>query len=283
MRKGLLIAGLPLGLLALAFVVRAFFDHKPTSRFNGASRAPAACGRDLSRGAIIMLSGAPFDAMNPRQVRDAMDAYLDGVNASEFVHRCSGGKGLAVGLVKGQRKHLHQASWPAMCDALVAAGSSPIIIAGHSNGGASAVSLSRCLEAKGKTVDLLVTIDTVPTGRGLGDAFVVPANVKLSINTYVITNAVTWTIPFLFGHADKRADGKATINIGLEYRLPGFVAHRNAFLDFASGPLLDLTLASLEGAGEREMTRLALEKSRALAKESGIKGVFEGAGSKTEF
>src|SRR5688572_18750788 len=158
------------------------------------------CTRDLSKGAIVMLSGGGFDNMNPPEVRARMDAYVDAVNASEPVARCSNGRGLTSQLLPNQRtKHIHQAEWRKVCDALVARDASPIIIAGHSNGGAAAVSLSRCLEAKGKSVDLLITADSVPTVDDLGDVYTVPANVKMNVNTFVVPNPLTFTIPFPIG------------------------------------------------------------------------------------
>lgn len=37
--------------------------------------------RDLSKGAIVVLSGGGFDGMNPLEVRDRMDQYIADVNA----------------------------------------------------------------------------------------------------------------------------------------------------------------------------------------------------------
>jgi hypothetical protein len=173
---------------------------------------------------------------------------------------------------------------------------SPIIIAGHSNGGAAAVSLSRCLGNKGRTVDLLITADSVPTIDDLGEVYTVPSNVKFNVNTFVIPNALTFVVPFPIGRANTRAagDAKPLINIGMDYLLPGAVAHRNAFYDFAGGDekagafsrpfvLLDLTMATLRGASPTELATLAQEKAGAFSKSAGIRVTFAGPDSKMEF
>lgn len=268
-------------------------DGKPAA--SDEANQTAECKRDLSRGAIVMMSGGGFDAANPPEVRARMDAYLDSVNASEVVHRCSGGQGMTYQLLPDQQtKHVHQTKWPKLCDSLAERDAAPIVIAGHSNGGAAAISLSRCLEGKGKTVDLLITADSVATGNDLGDVYTVPGNVRVNVNTFLVPNAFTFLIPFPFGRANKRTanDAKPTINVGMEYLLPGAIAHRNAFYDFAGGDirdggvfarpfaLLDLTLAYLGGADDTAMAALALEKAQGLSSAARIRIKYDGPNSR---
>lgn len=255
--------------------------------------APAPCPKDLSNAAVVMLSGGAFDAMNPPEVRARMDAYVQALNATEHVRRCSGGRGLAVRLLEDQTTdHLHQSRWRDACDALIARDAGPIVVVGHSNGGASAVSLARCLEGAGREVELLITADSVPTGVDLGDVFTVPATVKVNVNTFVVPNVVTWTLPFPFGKANRADPSGATevINIGLDYLLPAAVSHRNAFYDFAGGDatpegysrpfvLFDLTLAALGGASPAELRRLAHGRSEELSRAAKIPMTLEAGGT----
>ena len=119
---------------------------------------------DLTKGVIVILSGGGFDEMNPQEVRDRMDECITQVNNDPFVQANSGGAGLTFHLLPGQTtKHLHQTQWRAVCNALQLRDATPLIIVGHSNGGAAAVSLSWCLNAAGKTVNLVFTCDSVPT------------------------------------------------------------------------------------------------------------------------
>jgi hypothetical protein len=253
----------------------------------------AGCVRDLSKGAAVMLSGGPIDATNPPEVLDRMDAYLDSVNQDAVVQRCSKGKGLAVRMLDGQTtNHIHQSRWQDVCDALVKLDASPIIIAGHSNGGAAGVSLSRCLKAKGKKVDLLLTADSVGTLNDLGPVYAVPSNVGLNVNTFNIPNALTWTVPFPIGKANTSEDSgdkQPIVNIGVGYLLPGAVAHRNAFYDFAGGAqkddaytrpymLLDLTLASLKGADAQAIVQMSKAEAKDWAKAAGIHMTIQSGG-----
>src|SRR3954447_18096536 len=114
--------------------------------------AAATPARDLSHGVIVVLSGGGFDAMNPAEVRNRMDQYITDVNADPFVQANTGGAGLTFKLLAGQNKpHLHQAKWRQICDALKLLTASPLILVGHSNGGAAAVDLARCLQSQGKS------------------------------------------------------------------------------------------------------------------------------------
>src|SRR3954471_12208256 len=151
-------------------------------------QAPAPTpARDLTQGVIIVLSGGGFDAMNPVEVRDRMDRYITDVNADPFVQANTGGAGLTFKLLAGQNKpHLHQGKWRQICAALNLLTASPLILVGHSNGGAAAVDLARCLQSQGKSVDLLWSADSVLTLDDIGDINKVPANVTLNVNPYVI-------------------------------------------------------------------------------------------------
>ncbi len=218
---------------------------------------------DLSAGVIVMLSGGPFDLMNPPEVRDRMDQYILDVNADPFVQAQTGGNGLTFRLLPDQQlPHLHQTKWRQICAALNLLAATPLILVGHSNGGAAAVDLAKCLQTQGKTVDLLFTCDSVLTLDDIGDVNKVPANVALNFNSYVIPTPAWLLAPFPIGRmnrrqADDTLDG--ILNIGLTYNLPGALAHRNAFYEIAGGDkasaggfklpdlLLDVTLAALRG------------------------------------
>jgi hypothetical protein len=225
-------------------------------------RAAPSVTRDLSAGVIVVLSGGGFDAMNPREVRDRMDGYITEVNADPFVQANTGGNGLTFQLLPGQRTpHLHQTKWRQICHALNLLAATPLILVGHSNGGAAAVDLARCLQTQGKSVDLLFSADSVLTLDDIGDVNKVPANVKLNFNPYVIPTPAWLLAPFPVGtrnrrQADNSLDG--ILNIGLVYNLPGALAHRNAFYEIAGGDktgsgykrphlLREVTLAVLRG------------------------------------
>ena len=229
-----------------------------------AKRATAAvpAPRDLTQGVIVVLSGGGFDAMNPVEVRDRMDQYITDVNADPFVQANTGGAGLKFKLLPGQtKKHLHQAKWRQICDALKLLSASPLILVGHSNGGAAAMDLARCLQTQGKSVDLLWSADSVLTLDDIGDINKVPSNVTLNVNPYVIPSPAWLLAPFPIGKPNRRQvdhslDG--VLNIGLTYNLPGALAHRNAFYELAGGDkvgagyklphlLRDVTLAVLRG------------------------------------
>jgi pimeloyl-ACP methyl ester carboxylesterase len=232
---------------------------KPT-----ASQAPPpAPPRDLRNGVIVVLSGGGFDAMNPKEVRDRMDQYIADVNADPFVVANTGGQGLTFKLLPNQKtSHLHQAQWRQICSALRLLPASPLILVGHSNGGAAAMDLARCLQSQGKSVDLVFSADSVLTLDDIGDVNQVPPNVVLNINPYVIPTPAWLLAPFPIGkrnhrQVDNSLDG--ILNIGLVYNLPGALAHRNAFYELAGGDksstgtlklphlLLQVTLAVLRG------------------------------------
>src|SRR5690242_2815659 len=68
--------------------------------------------RDLSKGVIVILSGGPFDWMNPIEVRNRMDQIIMDINADPWVLANTAGKGLAFQLLGDQKSpHIHQARW----------------------------------------------------------------------------------------------------------------------------------------------------------------------------
>jgi len=218
--------------------------------------------RDLSAGVIVVLSGGGFDKMNPKEVRERMDQYITDVNADPFVQANTGGNGLTFKLLPNQQdKHLHQAKWRQICSALNLLAASPLILVGHSNGGAAAVDLARCLRSQGKSVDLLFSCDSVLTLDDIGDVNKIPANVLLNFNSYVIPTPAWILLPFPIGKRNHRETDNSLdgiLNIGLTYNLPGAIAHRNAFYEIAGGDktstgyklphlLRDVTLAVLRG------------------------------------
>jgi len=235
---------------------------KKTTKTPKRRSAPLTLPRDLSAGVIVVLSGGGFDAMNPSEVRQRMDQYIADVNADPYVQANTGGSGLRFNLLPNQQKpHLHQAKWRQICAALNLLAAKPLILVGHSNGGAAAVDLARCLQSQGKSVDLLFSCDSVLTLDDIGDINKIPPNVKLNFNSYVIPTPAWLLVPFPIGtrnrrQADNSLDG--ILNIGLTYNLPGALAHRNAFYELAGGDkvggvykrprlLLDVTLAVLQG------------------------------------
>lgn len=262
-------------------------------------QAAAAAGAvtDLSKGVIVILSGGGFDAMNPQEVRDRMDQTIVGVNADPFVQAATGGLGLTFKVLPNQRtKHLHQRKWRQICQALSLLDATPLILVGHSNGGAAAVDLARCLQAQGKAVDLLFTCDSVLTLDDNGDINRVPANVGLNVNSYVIPTPAWILAPFPIGKRNKR-EGTGTIdgiiNAGLKYNLPGAVAHRNAFYELAGGDLdsggnykrpqliLDVTLRVLRGENMGLITQAVKDSLQVLATKSHIDIEFETTGDTT--
>jgi hypothetical protein len=228
-----------------------------------AAAGPAPAARDLSQGVIVVLSGGGADAMNPQEVRDRMDQYITDVNADPFVQANSGGNGLTFQLLPNQsKKHLHQTKWRQICSALNLLTASPLVIVGHSNGGAAAVDLARCIQSQGKTVDLLFTCDSVFTLDDNGDVYSVPPNVVLNFNTYTIPTPAFFLAPFPIGKPNRRQIDNSLdgiLNIGLKYNLPGVLGHRNAFYEIAGGDrwangtykrphqLLQVTLDVLKG------------------------------------
>jgi hypothetical protein len=251
-----------------------------------AAAGPAPAARDLSQGVIVDLSGGGFDGMNPREVRDRMDQYITEVNADPFVQANTGGSGLAFRLLPNQsKKHLHQARWRQICAALNLRAASPLIIVGHSNGGAAALNLARCVQSQGKTVDLVFSCDSVLTLDDNGDVNLVPPNVLLNVNTYVIPTPAWLLAPFPIGKANRRQiDGSldGVLNIGLKYNLPGALAHRNAFYEIAGGDttaagaykrpelLLQVTLGVLRGDSAFDIEQAALPALQELSTTSNL-------------
>jgi hypothetical protein len=250
---------------------------------------------DLSKGVIVILSGGGFDQMNPVEVRDRMDEIITHVNGDPFVQASSGGQGLTFQLLPGQTtKHLHQTQWRALCDVLKLRDATPLIIVGHSNGGAAAVSLSRCLNAVGKTVDLLFTADSVQTLDDLGDVDEVPSNVRLNINSYTKPTPAWFLAPFPIGkrnHRETDLSLTGILNAGLAYNLPGVLGHRNAFYDLAGGdktgpttykhPLMsqETILASLHGTADAAIISAAIAALQTLATQTHTKIDISTAGS----
>jgi hypothetical protein len=236
--------------------------------------------RDLSNGVIVVLSGGGVDEMNPKDVRDRMDEYITDVNADAYVQANTGGKGLKFKLLPGQKDpHLHQTKWRKICDALNRLEATPLILVGHSNGGAAAMNIARCVRSQGKSVDLLFSADTVLTLDDIGDVNTVPPNVRLNFNPYVIPTLEWLLLPFPIGEPNRRqADGSLDdiLNIGLEYHLGGAIAHKNAFYHLAGGDkkrgghrfphlLLDVTLAVLRGESNYEIIKNAVKPLQTLS------------------
>lgn len=193
----------------------------------------------LSRGAIVVLSGGPVDAMNPLEVRDRMNQLIEDVNRDSYVVEHTGGRGLTFKVLVGQKEgYLHQTAWRKVCEQLKTLKPSPLIVIGHSNGGAASMSLARCLQDAGVSVDLLFSADSVFTLDDLGDPNEVASNVTLNINSCVIPTEEFWICPLPIGRRNRREAGPALegiVNIGLEYHLGGGGAHRNAFYELAGG------------------------------------------------
>jgi hypothetical protein len=252
---------------------------------------PIAAARDLSQGVIVVLSGGGVDAMNPQEVRDRMDQYITDVNTDPFVQVNTGGNGLTFRLLPNQsKKHLHQAKWRQICTALNLLTASPLVIVGHSNGGAAAMSLARCVQSQGKMVDLLFTCDSVFTLDDIGDIYQVPPNVVLNFNTYTIPTPAFFLAPFPIGKPNRRQidnslDG--VLNIGLKYNLPGVLGHRNAFYEIAGGDrrsngtykrphlLLQVTLAALRGDTAFDIIQDAMPPLQELSTRSKLDIVVE--------
>jgi hypothetical protein len=249
---------------------------------------------DLTKGVIVILSGGGFDEMNPVEVRERMDDCIDRINSDPYVQANSAGLGLTFQLLPGQTtKHLHQTEWRTLCDVLQLRDATPLVIVGHSNGGAAAVSLSRCLNAAGKTVDLLFTCDSVPTLDDLGDVDEMPGNVRLNINTYTKPTPAWFIAPFPIGKRNHREGTHAMtgiLNAGLAYNLPGVLGHRNAFYDVAGGdktgttyrhPLLiqESILASLRGTPDAAIVAAATAMLQTLASQTHTKIEIATAGT----
>ena len=258
-----------------------------------AQRGPHPVDRDLSKGVIVVLSGGPVDFMNPKEVRDRMNQFIADVNRHPYVVEHTQGKGLAFKLLPAQKeRYLHQTTWRKVCAKLKTLAPSPLIVVGHSNGGAAAMSLARCIDEAGLKIDLLFSADSIFTLDDLGDPNEVPSNVVLNVNSYVIPTEEFWICPFPIGRRNRRESGAELdrlLNIGLEYHLGGCVAHRNAFYELAGGDetegghsrphlLLDTTIASLRGESVDtilQATRLSL---RELSTKSKIRIALETKG-----
>jgi hypothetical protein len=263
---------------------------RQTSRTRARAAAPAA-PRDLTQGVIVVLSGGGFDAMNPVEVRTRMDQYIADVNADPFVQANTAGQGLTFRILPNQgTPHLHQTKWRQICDALRLVTATPLIVVGHSNGGAAAMDLARCLQSQGKSVDLVFSADSVLTLDDIGDINQVPPNVVLNFNPYVIPTPAWLLAPFPIGkrnrrQADNSLDG--ILNIGLKYNLPGALAHRNAFYELAGGDktsagaykrphlLLETTLAVLRGETNYDIFHAAEASLQVLATKSRLDIVVE--------
>ncbi len=243
--------------------------------------------RDLSQGVIVVLSGGPFDLMNPIEVRDRMDQIILEVNADPYVLANTGARGLTFKLLPDQQlNHIHQSKWKDVCGVLRGLKASPLILIGHSNGGAAVLDLARCL---GTPVDFAFTVDSVFTLIDNGDANKVPPNVKLNLNPHVIPTDLWWEAPFPFGHPNRREDNSldGILNIGLPFHEGLAFAHRDAFYDLAGGDdqfiggytypelIRDATLAVLKGADNDEVFQLAQAYLQVLANEVRIPIDFE--------
>ena len=251
---------------------------------SGKVRRAARAG-DLSKGVIVVLSGGFVDEMNPQDVRDRMDGYIADVNADPYVQAHTNGKGLKFKLLRNQvHPHIHQAEWRKVVQALETFKPSPLILVGHSYGGAAAVSVARSLEIGGTTVDLLCTHDSIQTINDLGDPNEVPATVRLNLNPYVIPTPAWMLAPFPIGRRNLRDDGSldGVINVGLTYNLGGAFSHKNAFYELAGGDkvggggfelphlLLDVTLAVLRGASNADVLTMVQAPLQTLATKSRI-------------
>ena len=220
---------------------------------------------DLREGVIIVLSGGPFEAMNPPEVLDHMDRLIADVNGDPWLQERTAGAGLRFSLLPQQmHAHLHQSQWRLLRDKLETLKARPLIIVGHSNGGAAAVDLAKTLAADERTVDLLITADSVATLDDVGDINDIPANVRFNLNSYVVPTPAWLLAPFPIGRRNRRSAGApatSLVNVGLAYDLPGALAHRNAFYDLTGGDfrngslaypdlMCDVILATLRGTAE---------------------------------
>ena len=257
-------------------------DLKKTKTDSETQIAP----RDLSLGAIAVLSGGPFDFTNPPEVLNRMDQLILDVNADPYVLANTGGQGLKFKLIPNQEfNHIHQSRWPDVCNSLKNLKTSPLILIGHSNGGAAVIDIARCLQNQEIFVDLAFTADSVFTLNDNGDVNKVPSNVKLNLNSYVLPTPYWPLLPFPFGQQNQREASNSLdgiLNIGLPYPEPGAIAHRDAFYDLAGGDLqatgaytypelfLQTILAVLRGAGNDEIFQLAQTDLQVLANDVDI-------------
>jgi hypothetical protein len=251
---------------------------EPASVTGKVSMPPAPI--DLSDGVIIVLSGGPFDPLNPPEVLDHMERFIDDVNSDPWVRERTGGAGLRFKLLQGQAHgHLHQSKWRSIRTALQNLKARPLIIVGHSNGGAAAVDLAKTLATDSRIVDVLFTADSVVTLDDVGDINRIPSNVRFNLNSYVIPTLAWMLAPFPIGERNVRdveAAETTLVNVGLQYNLPGALAHRNAFYDLNGGdirnnvaeyPLLmrDIVLALLRHTPDDEVIVGIAESMQTLA------------------
>ncbi len=247
--------------------------------------------RDLSNGVIVVLSGGPVDEMNPPEVRLRMETLISEINKDPAVLAGTGNQGLKFKLLPDQVwNHIHNSRWLEVCQVLEEIKPSPLIMVGHSNGGAAVIRIADYLAKKGIVVDFAFTADSVPTLDDVNDdVYEVPSNVKLNLNSHLNPNAlqtaIWWLPPFAYGLANKRkADGSldGILNISLLFfRDNGMIAHRDMFYDLAGGDqvlvggepggyiypelIRDATLAVLKGATNEEVFQLALPYLQTLA------------------
>jgi pimeloyl-ACP methyl ester carboxylesterase len=223
---------------------------------------------DLKDGVIIVLSGGPYDFTNPPEVLKRMDRVIADVNSDPWVQEQTNGAGLRFKLLTGQaHAHLHQRRWRDIRDKLRTLKAQPLIVVGHSNGGAAAASLAKTLAEDGKDIDLLVTADSVATLDDLGDINEIPSNVRFNLNSYVIPTLEWLLVPFPIGRRNKalgEGPSDALVNVGLAYRLPGALAHRNAFYDLAGGDLISGSFAYPEIFQDVILTILRKTSPRAI-------------------
>jgi pimeloyl-ACP methyl ester carboxylesterase len=209
--------------------------------------------------AIVVLSGGAVDSMNPQSVRSRMDEYIAAT-------------GLDYKILPNQRTpHIHHSRWRELIWPLRDA--RPLVIVGHSNGGAAAMSLARTLA---RPVDLLVTCDSVLTLDDVGDINQVPPNVRLNVNTYTIPTPAWFLAPFPFGRRNRGVSH--ILNVGLAYNLPGALAHRNTFYEIAGGYrysrqnlLQSVTTAVLQGETPTDIIAAARASLTVLATKSAIR------------
>ena len=210
-----------------------------TKKVGRAPSAPAMSNR-LDNAALVVLSGGPTDDLNPWDVRLLMESLFLDVNASDVVQQnTTDGKGLRYRLLPGQQwARNHHTDWPALAETLTQEPASPLILVGHSNGGAGVINLARALKKAKKTIDLAITVDSVFTLIDNGNPNKVPANVGLNLNPYVIPTDLWWQAPFPIGKPNQRKeDGSqdGILNIGLPFHKGLAFAHHDAFYDLAGG------------------------------------------------
>jgi hypothetical protein len=248
--------------------------------------------RDLSQGVVLILSGGPVDQTNPVEVRTRMDQIITEINADPWVLANSNGKGMIFRLLEHQQtNHIHQAYWNDLCNSPQLLAASPLIIIGHSNGGAAAMDIAHFLLGIGRTVDLLFTADSVLTLNDTCDPYTLPSNVKLNLNCYSVPVFPIWlALPFPFGQKNFQEDGSLEniLNIGLRFAEPGAIEHKDVFYAPAGGDAMgdtyeypelirDSALAVLKGATNAEVFDLAKQYLQTLANEARISIRLNGA------